>query len=110
MSAFDIALDYQRERERRSLANPYHLTTHETDIARDLVAGKSIPEIARKLGLTDTGLKSHMDRICEKVGASGLTHMLHLLSTLPCMRIQASVVDIDDFRIAFGLGGPFRKS
>ncbi|KKB76592.1 hypothetical protein VW35_17630 [Devosia soli] len=109
MSAFDIALDYQRERERRALDNPYHLTTSETAIARDLVAGRSMPEIAAKLRLTDASLKTHMDRICEKVGASGLTHMLHLLSTLPQMRIQTNVVDIDDFRIAFGLGGPFRQ-
>ncbi|PXA97429.1 hypothetical protein DMC47_13990 [Nostoc sp. 3335mG] len=110
MSAFDIALDYQRDCERRGLANPYHLSNAESDLARQLLSGRSLSEIAGKLSVSEAGLQQQVERLCGKVGANGMTHLLHLLATLPGLRPETGLVDIDDFRTAFGLGGPFRPA
>ena len=108
MSFFDIALDYQRIRERSNLSNPFHLTSCETSIARTLLEGHTEDETADLLDLEEKELTDHLKRMCEKVGASNLGGLLRLLSMLPSMQVERRVVDIDDFRTAFGLAGPFQ--
>jgi len=108
MSAFDIALDYQRDRERRALANPYHLTSPEADLSRALLAGDAKQKIEETFGLSKSELAIKITKLCEKLGANGETHLLLLLSTLQALKPEAKFVDIDDFRIAFGLGGSTR--
>ena len=110
MSAFDIALEYHEARLRRAQPNPYHLTTEETAMARQLLGGGSLPEIAASRNEGEDEVQRRIATMCDKVGANGLTRLLHILSTLPGVRIETNSVDVDDFRIAFGPGAPLRRA
>jgi ATP/maltotriose-dependent transcriptional regulator MalT len=63
-----------RARERRlggSSLEGAALSEREVDVLRLVADGMSNPEVAKKLFISSQTVKTHMERICAKLGVSG---------------------------------------
>ncbi|WP_405497488.1 response regulator [Streptomyces sp. NBC_00096] len=57
-------------RTRTEIRDP-HLTPRETEILKMLASGMSTPDIARRVFLAPSTVKTHIQHICDKLGVSG---------------------------------------
>jgi DNA-binding CsgD family transcriptional regulator len=102
MTIFDIALDHERDRQRR-YDNPYRLTARELDVARWLGRGLTPRRIAAQLGVVQQTVQAHRRSIMAKVGARNGDHLNHILCTLAGVQsFPVHIVPIEDFRDSFG--------
>ncbi len=60
-------------------ASMYRLTPAETELVRSLAAGHSVPEHARRMGISGNTARVHMQRVLEKTGARRQTDLLRKL-------------------------------
>jgi DNA-binding NarL/FixJ family response regulator len=95
MSMFDIALDYQRERER--FPKLRHLDYRELCMARMLAAGASGREAGLKLGLNADAAEAVRREVLAKLGVGSEAELAHLIGgpELP------DVAYVDDFRVSY---------
>lgn len=100
MSMFDIALDYQRERER--FPKLRHLDYRELLMARMLAAGASGREAGLKLGLNAEAAEAVRREVLRKLGAGSETELAALVSadTVPSAPMP-EVAYVDDFRVSY---------
>ena len=95
MSMFDIALDYQRERER--FPRLRHLDYRELCMARMLAAGASGREAGLKLGLNADAAEAVRRELLRKLGVGSEADLAPLVggTDLP------NVTYVDDFRVSY---------
>lgn len=105
MSAYEMLVENERERTARIAPNPYRLSVREKHIAAWLGRGLDCDSIAAKLSLGPRAVAGHISRITTKLGARNATHLSLIINTLPGLPFeQPTVVAIEDFRVAFGMG------
>jgi DNA-binding CsgD family transcriptional regulator len=81
-----------------SLSNPRGLNTSETELARMIVSGLGIAEIADILGLTGRSVLSIRERLMQKLGAHSLAHLENILSSAGMSEDELSeAIYLDDF-------------
>lgn len=105
MSSFGILLEHNEERLARPVANPYHLTELEKNVAAWFGSGKDDASIAFKLGIEAHHVEAHLQAISEKLSARNRMHLSLIINTLTGLPVeQPKIVAIEDFRLAFGMG------
>jgi DNA-binding CsgD family transcriptional regulator len=105
MSAYNMLIENARERDARISPNPYGLTVREKNVAAWLGRGLDRDAIASKLAIGRGIVAGHITRIAGKLGARNATHLSLIINTLPGLPVeQPTLVAIEDFRVAFGMG------
>ncbi|MGV8853785.1 MAG: helix-turn-helix domain-containing protein [Devosia sp.] len=105
MSGYSIMVEHGRERAARVAPNPYNLTTREKDVAAWLGRGLDCAAIAGKLSIGQRSVATHITRISMKLGARNAAHLSLIIHTMPGLPVeQPTLVIIEDFRAAFGMG------
>lgn len=107
MSAYSILVEQGIERAARTTPNPYGLTAREKDVAAWLGRGLDCTAIADKLSIGPRLVATHIRRLTAKLGARNAAHLSLIIHTLPGLPVdQPTLVVIEDFRAAFGMGWP----
>jgi DNA-binding NarL/FixJ family response regulator len=99
MSMFDIALDYQRERER--FPKLRHLDYRELSMARMLAAGASGREAGLKLGLNADAAEAVRRELLRKLGVGSEAELAPLVGTSGPGVELPEVAYVDDFRVSY---------
>ena len=107
MSAYSILVEQGIERAGRAMPNPYGLTAREKEVAAWLGRGLDCAAIAGKLAIGQRIVATHIRRLTAKLGARNAAHLSLIINTLPGLPVeQPTLVVIEDFRVAFGMGWP----
>ncbi|MGQ0672474.1 MAG: helix-turn-helix transcriptional regulator [Hyphomicrobium sp.] len=65
-----------------ALARHFELTPSETRVLEEVIWGKSRKQAAAALGVTDSTVKSHLEKLYAKTGTSGRSHLFQLVTNL----------------------------
>jgi DNA-binding NarL/FixJ family response regulator len=68
-----LIVEFARRRPQREHANLVELSPRETDVLRRIAAGRSNPEIAKELFISNETVKTHVSRILTKLQARDRT-------------------------------------
>ena len=64
--------------QNRSVASHNRLTDRETEVTAWIARGKTYPEIAKLLTISERTVRAHLENVCQKLNATNKTHAVAL--------------------------------